>query len=103
MICPVLPFLRSVVFPCESAAVDAVGLWKSGVCVFSRISKRGGKSGKVRLLTFPRFPRRVISTAWGARFFPGRLALRRVLGHQVGTVDDAQPTVQVLADGHPAT
>src|SRR6516225_10995561 len=104
MICPVLLFLRSSVFPCESAAVDAVGMWKSGALGFGRISKRGGKSGKVRLLTFPPFPRRVISTAGRAPCFRDwqRLALRRVLCDHVGTVDDGHPPVQVLADGHPA-
>ena len=105
MICPVLLFLRSSVFPCKSAAVDAVGMWKSGALGVGRISKRGGKSGKVRLLTFPRFPRRVISTAWRALFFCDRqrLALRRVVGDPVGTVDDRHSPVQVLTDGHPAT
>jgi hypothetical protein len=40
-------------------------MWKSGVFVFCRISKLGGKSGKLvfGFWSFPRFPRGVISTA----------------------------------------
>src|SRR5215471_4585406 len=103
MICPVLPFFAPQFFLCESAAVDAVGMWKSALG-FGRISKRGGKSGKVRLLTFPRFPRRVISTAWRAPFFRDRqrLAFRRVACDHAGTVDDGYTPVQMLTDGHPA-
>jgi hypothetical protein len=47
------------------AAAGAVEMWKSGAFGFCRISKPGGKSGKLALgfWSFPRFPRGVISTA----------------------------------------
>ena len=38
-------------------------LWECGNPRFVRVPKRCGNRGKVRLLTFPRFPWRVISTA----------------------------------------
>ena len=53
-------------------AAVAVGMWKSRAFALGAISKRGGNRGKVREYrgyppgprwTFPRFPRRVISTA----------------------------------------
>ena|SRR5215471_20880337 len=63
------------------AAAVAVGMWKSRAFVFGAISKRGGKRGKVRGTgfsprqvagrTFPRFPRRVISTATSQSSLPG--------------------------------
>jgi hypothetical protein len=42
-------------------AAEAVGMWESRA--FGGIPKCGGKRGKLRSLSFPRFPPRVISTA----------------------------------------
>src|SRR5207245_6851704 len=63
------------------------------------------KEGETRCLSFPRFPGRVISTAWRAPFFRWlqRLTFRRVQPHPVRPVDDAHLTIQMLADRHPTT
>jgi hypothetical protein len=60
---------------------------------------------ETRLLSFPRFPRRGISTAWGARFFRERqgLALGRVAPHHVWPVEDAHAPTRMLAGGHATT
>ena len=74
-----LPENQDIRAGAQTAAV-AVGMWKSRAFVFGAISKRGGKRGKVRGTsfslrlavdrTFPRFPRRVISTATLPRPLP---------------------------------
>ena len=65
-------------------AAVAVEMWKSRAFAFGAISKRGGKRGKVPVpsavslpagRTFPRFPRRVISTASIQQPFPPRRSL----------------------------
>src|ERR1700756_1067112 len=57
---------------------------------------------ETRFLSFPGFPRRVISTAWRSRFFRERqrLSWGRVLPYEVRSVDDTHPTVEVLAHPH---